>query len=490
MGELSTQFSIQVLALGAAGLAVVLFVLRALSRNPWIRKRLTLAIFVLLLSAGAGLILANAALVSASTAWTVIALGLFIAVVLAAIVLLLNRFSGAAVSEKFPSIVQDALVVGVFAIIAVVLGGDKLLTTSAVGGLIIGLALQDTLGNLFSGLALQIEKPFFVGDWVRLGHVEGCVKEITWRATKIRTKAGHFCFIPNTLISKDTLVNFTHPTPFLRIEKKIGFGYEAHPNHVKRVVLEAMADVPEILREPRSDVLLEAYNDFSIDYRCRFWIKEFEFLEPIVDKFMTLLYYRLEREGLKIPFPIRDVRVKQEESSEERLRLEDERKRRFVASMDLFSSLSQEEQGEIAQCLERIMFAVDEPVIRQGEQGDSMFLIERGRIRVVIEEDSVAHQVAQLSDGQYFGEMALLTGEPRTATAIAISDVHAYMLRKETFRNVLVKYPKIIEGISAVIAERKEGLKAKADELRSRRPISREVEKSLLTKIRAFFSLG
>ncbi|MEJ2080846.1 MAG: cyclic nucleotide-binding domain-containing protein, partial [Acidobacteriota bacterium] len=102
----------------------------------------------------------------------------------------------------------------------------------------------------------------------------------------------------------------------------------------------------------------------------------------------------------------------------------------------------------------------------------------------------VAHQVAQLSDGQYFGEMALLTGEPRTATAIAISDVHAYMLRKETFRNVLVKYPKIIEGISAVIAERKEGLKAKADELRSRRPISREVEKSLLTKIRAFFSLG
>lgn len=489
MGDLSIQSEIQILALGAAGLALVLFVLRAITRNPWIRKRLALGIFILLASAGAGLILANGNLVTPATSREIVALGIFIAVVLAAIVLLLNRFSGTAVSEKFPSIVQDALVVGVFAIIAVVLGGDKFLTTSAVGGLIIGLALQDTLGNLFSGLALQIEKPFFVGDWVRLGHLEGCVKEITWRATKIRTKAGHFCFIPNNLISKDTLVNFTHPTPFLRVEKKIGFGYEAHPNHVKRVVLETMADVQEILREPKPDVLLEAYNDFSIDYRCRFWINEFEFLEPIVDRFMTLLYYRLEREGLKIPFPIRDVRMRQEESPDERQRVEVERKRRFVASMDLFSSLSQEEQEEIAQCLERIMFAVDEPVIRQGEQGDSMFLIERGRIRVVIEEDSVAHQVAQLSDGQYFGEMALLTGEPRTATAIAISDVHAYMLRKETFRNVLIKHPQIVERISAVIAERKEGLKAKADELRSRRPMRREVEKSLLMKIRSFFSL-
>lgn len=488
--DLSQQISIQWLALAAAGVALVFVVLRGLTRNPWIRKRLALGIFILLASGGAGLILANSGIVERETANTISGLGIFVSVILGAIVLLLNRFSGAAVSQKFPSIVQDALVIGVFAIVAVFLGGDKLLTTSAVGGLIIGLALQDTLGNLFSGLALQIEKPFFVGDWVRVGQLEGCVREITWRATKIRTKSGHFCVIPNTLISKDTLVNFTHPSPFLRMEKLIGFGYEAHPNHVKRVVLETIADIPEIRREPRPDVLLETYNDFSIDYRCRFWIDDFEFSEPIMDKFTTLLYYRLEREGLKIPFPIRDVRMKQEESADERRRLEQEQKVRFVASMDLFSPLCREEQEEIARCLERIMFAVDEPVIRQGEQGDSMFLIEHGQIRVVIEEGSVSHQVALLSDGQYFGEMALLTGEPRTATAIAVSDVHAFMLRKETFRNVLVKYPQIAEAISSVIAERKEGLRAKTDELKSRRPLRREVERSLLTRIRSFFSLG
>ncbi|MFZ0427262.1 MAG: mechanosensitive ion channel family protein [Acidobacteriota bacterium] len=479
----------QVLALVAVGLAVVLLVLRAFARNPWIRKRLTLGILILLATAGAGLILQNTGSVLPGTARTVVGLGVFIAVVLAGIVLLMNRFTGSSVSQKYPAIVQDSLVVGVFAIIAVVLGGDKLLTTSAVGGLIIGLALQDTLGNLFSGLALQVEKPFFVGDWVRMGHLEGCVKEITWRATKIRTKSGHFCVIPNNLISKDTLVNFTHPSPFLRVEKKIGFGYEAHPNHVKRVVLQAMADIPDILREPRPDVLLDTYNDFSIDYRCRFWINEFEFLEPIVDRFMTLLYYRLEREGLKIPFPIRDVRLNQEEGAEDVRRLEFECKVRFIASMDLFSPLSDDERTEIAGCLEKITFAVDEPIIHQGAQGDSMFLIERGQIRVVIEEDSVAHQVAQLSEGHYFGEMALLTGEPRTASAIAVTDVDAYVLRKDTFRGVLVKYPQIAEHLSAVIAERKEGLKTKSDELKSRRNLRREVEKSLLTRIRSFFSL-
>ena len=190
-------------------------------------------ILILLATAGAGLVLKDTGSVLPGTARTVVGLGIFIAVVLAGIVLLMNRFTGSSVSQKYPAIVQDSLVVGVFAIIAVVLGGDKLLTTSAVGGLIIGLALQDTLGNLFSGLALQVEKPFFVGDWVRMGHLEGCVKEITWRATKIRTKSGHFCVIPNNLISKDTLVNFTHPSPFLRVEKKIGFGASSTLNRAQ-----------------------------------------------------------------------------------------------------------------------------------------------------------------------------------------------------------------------------------------------------------------
>lgn len=410
----------------------------------------------------------------------------------AIVALLFNPFRGTAASEKFPSIVQDAMVIAIFAFIALLHSPDKLFATSAVGALVVGLALQDTLGNLFAGLALQTEKPFFVGDWVKLGSLEGRVTEVTWRATKIRTKANHFCVIPNTVISKDTLVNYTSPSPLIRLEKKIGFGYEAPPNRVKQVVLATIADVPEILTDPKPDVLLDTYNDFSIDYRCRFWVNDFARTEPIMDSFTTLLYYRLEREGLRIPFPIRDVRMREQSRDETDQSLQaDHLRRQFLDRIDLFQTLTDEERMRIAESLLEITFAAGETIIRQGQQGDSMFFIERGRVRVVLEKDGAETQVATLEAGQYVGEMALLTGEKRSATIVAITDVHAYVLRKDDFREVLVAQPMIAERLSAVIAERRASLEDKSQEItaavRSRR--TTDVQASLLKKIQKFFRL-
>ncbi len=474
--------------LGPVLLALALIVVRSLTRNPWIRKRLSLSIFMLLAAWVVNVILENFA--PGYTLEGLEKLAMFLALVIAGVVLLFNQVSGDAVSEKFPAIVQDALVIGVFAVVAVLKAPDKLLATSAVGGLVIGLALQDTLGNLFAGLALQVEKPLFVGDWVRLGSLEGKVKEITWRATKIRTKSGHFCVIPNTLISKDILVNFSHPSPIHRVEKTIGFGYEAHPNLVKKVVLETCADVPEVLRTPKPDVLLEEYSDFSINYRCRFWIDDFGISEIILDRFTTLLYYRLERAGLIIPFPIRDVRVKEPEDAKARLELENRKRSEFVSRLDIFAPLKDDERAEVAGCLRQVIYAADEPIIRQGDQGGSMFLINRGQVRITVEEKGAVHQLAVLGPGQYFGEMALLTGEPRTASAIAMSDCHVFVIEKTSFRNVLVDHPEIAESISGVIAERRANLKSKTDELRTYRDLQHETQQSMLGRIRAFFGLG
>ena len=474
--------------LGPVLLALALVVIRALARNPWIRKRLSLSVFILLAAWVVNIISQNFA--PGYTPEGLETMAMFLAMVIAGVVLIFNRISGDAVSEKFPAIVQDALVIGVFAVVAVFKAPDKLLTTSAVGGLVIGLALQDTLGNLFAGLALQVEKPVFVGDWVRLGTIEGKVKEITWRATKIRTKAGHFCVIPNTVVSKDILVNFTHPSPVHRVEKTIGFGYEAHPNFVKKVVLETCADIPEILRTPKPDVLLDAYSDFSINYRCRFWIDDFGISDIILDTFTTLLYYRLERARLVIPFPIRDVRVKEPEESASRLELARRRRIDFVSGLDMFARLKDEEKASVADCMQVIVYAAGETIIRQGEQGDSMFLIDDGLVRIVVEERGAVHQLAVLEAGHYFGEMALLTGEPRTASAIAINDSRVYVLEKESFRSVLVEHPEVAETISSVIAERRANLKSKTDELRSFRDLQQETQHSMLGRIRAFFGLA
>ena len=113
-----------------------------------------------------------------------------LALVNATVALVANPWRGGRAPERFPAIVQDFTVVVMFGIIGTVLLREQLLTTTAVGAVVLGFALQDTLGNLFAGLAIQVEKPFRVGHWIQIGDREGQVQEITWRATKLRTKFG------------------------------------------------------------------------------------------------------------------------------------------------------------------------------------------------------------------------------------------------------------------------------------------------------------
>ena len=133
---------------------------------------------------------------------------------------------------------------------------ERVFATTAVGAVVIGFALQDTLGNLFAGLAIQIEKPFRVGDWVMVGGQDGMVSEITWRATKMRTKAGNFVVVPNSVLAKDTIINYSEPTRSVRLQVEVGASYDAPPNVVKAVIREALRDAPDISPDRDTEVLL------------------------------------------------------------------------------------------------------------------------------------------------------------------------------------------------------------------------------------------
>ena len=139
---------------------------------------------------------------------------------------------------------QDAIVIALFAIVATLFMQEKVLATTAVGAVVIGFALQDTLGNLFSGLAIQIEKPFRVGHWVTIAGTDGLVSEVTWRATKLRTKAGNFVIVPNSVVAKETITNYSEPTQDTRLEVEVGASYDTPPNEVKAVIATALRDEP------------------------------------------------------------------------------------------------------------------------------------------------------------------------------------------------------------------------------------------------------
>ena len=170
--------------------------------------------------------------------------------------------------------VQDAIVIGLFLIVATFVLDEKFLTTSAVGAVVIGFALQDTLGNMFSGLAIQVEKPFHVGNWVSSSGFEGEVVEITWRATKIRTRQGNLVIVPNSEVAKQAITNFSERRRRRRISFEIGASYHNPPNDVKATIREVLRQHPQVLPVPAPQVLLMDFASSAITYRAQFWIAD------------------------------------------------------------------------------------------------------------------------------------------------------------------------------------------------------------------------
>src|SRR4051812_23243510 len=262
-----------------AGLALLLatLVLRGATVGRRVRGRLLTSCLVFATYAGAAALLKYAPL-SATVVdeiHTVNPLLLAFGVINVLVVLAINPWREDRVPDQFPTIVQDAIVIGLFALGAVLFMQEKILAMTAVGAVVLGFALQDTLGNLFAGLAIQIEKPFRVGHWVTIGGIDGAVTEVTWRATKIRTKAGNFVVVPNSAVAKETITNYSEPTQETMLEVEVGASYDATPNDVKATIREALLGEPLIAQDRQPDVLMHDFAASAITYRVRVWTTDF-----------------------------------------------------------------------------------------------------------------------------------------------------------------------------------------------------------------------
>src|SRR6476646_7396428 len=331
---------------------------------------------------------------------------------------IINPLRSDRVPDAFPAILQDAIIIGIVVMVATFVFDDKLLTTSAVGAAIVGFALQDTLGNAFAGLAIQSEKPFRIGAWIRVGEFEGRVTEVTWRATKMRTKSGNFVILPNNIVAKEAITNYSEPLVPTRLEVDVGASYLSTPGDVKKAILEAMSQVPRVLGAPAPHALLHAFDASAITYRAWFWTEQYEHDELVKDDVRTAIFYAFARHGIEIPWPI-EVGYEREWRKPDAATKQRQREA-VLNGVDLFSRLAPEQRSEIAAGTSTRLFGDAEAIVRQGAEGQSMFVVCSGRVSVVLEPDR--RQVATIGAGGYFGEMSLLTGEPRTATVLAVGD--------------------------------------------------------------------
>jgi small-conductance mechanosensitive channel/CRP-like cAMP-binding protein len=398
--------------------------------------------------------------------------------------LLINPWRIDRLPDRFPTIVQDTIVIALFAIAATLILQDKIFATTAVGAVVIGFALQDTLGNLFAGLAVQIEKPFRVGQWVNIAGKDGMVTEVTWRATKIRTKMGNFVIVPNSALARDTITNYSEPTDETRIEVEIAASYDAAPNDVKNVILEAIKDEPLILKTHPPEVLLTDFSESSMTYRVRAWTREFALDEIIRDHIRSAVYYAFRRAGIVIPFPMQVQLFKEDVVARV---LDPVAAGAALASVSIFSALSDEQRAELARITRVGLYAAHEIVVRGGEPGSSMFIVARGAVSVTLEAGGV--EVARLGPGTFFGEMSLLTGEPRSATVAAVTDSELLEITAESFRRFVLDNPAVVDQITAKVA-------ARSAELHERRvsdaaaAVAMETSQTFLGRVRRFLRVG
>lgn len=362
---------------------------------------------------------------------------------------------------KVPKLLRDLakvllLLVAVLCVMKFVYGRElgALITASGVVAIVLGFALQNLLGDVVAGIALNLEKPFDIGDWVWVGDTDGEVVEINWRATRLRTRDDNYLIIPNGTITKQNIINFHYPTRLHALKCSVGVEYGAAPNDVKNVLRHAVRRTAGVVpREPR--IRLKQFGDSAINYEVKFWIEDRGASDDVLSDVMTNIWYALRRARMSIPFPIRDVFMHQAtgtETVEQRRRADAER---ALRALELFKPLDNDHIAALAARGRLIRFGRGEAVISRGEAGDSLFLIVSGQASVKLAREGGGEVVAgTLKAGDTFGEMSLLTGAPRNATVVADNDLRVLEIGKDALGPILQESPAVAEALSRLVADR------------------------------------
>jgi small-conductance mechanosensitive channel/CRP-like cAMP-binding protein len=369
-----------------------------------------------------------------------------------------------------------------------------LLAGSGIIAVILGLAMQDTLGNIFAGLSLHFGKPFRPGDWLLIDNRQAEVIEINWRSTRLRTNDHVYLDIPNSHISKQTIINLNYPDRLHAMRLAVGIDYRVPPNEIKEALLHATTQAMGVLAQPPPRIYLGAFAESAITYEIKFWLEDDSRVNDITDGIRTNIWYELRRRQIQIPFPIRTVHL--ETGAPFSMPIErPDRVRDLLRAQTLFHCLDDAQRDALEARARPLRFGRGERIIEQGTEGDSMFLLVCGEAAVSVQHNGEVTRVAALRAGDCFGEMSLLTGARRSATVIARTDCDVLEIEKAVMAELLEGHPELLVRLSELLARRQvetEGLLEENTQVAQRQSViqrQRECAAGFLSKIAHFFEL-
>jgi small-conductance mechanosensitive channel/CRP-like cAMP-binding protein len=366
------------------------------------------------------------------------------------------------------------------------------LTGGAVISVVIGLALQESLGNLFSGLFMQAAPPFTLGDFIAVGDVEGVVVDMTWRAVTIKTIYDNFVVIPNGTIAKQDILNYHAPDSVTARVIKIGLEYDLPPCDAVEVLQRAALETEGVLPTPAPVAILLDFADSAITYGIKFWISEPKLHVRIEHAVRMHIWYRLKEKGYAIPFPMRTVehvaiadktRNQQQASSTVRIAA--------LEGSPLLAPLTADQRRQLADGATTVQLAPGQVLFSQDDPGESFYIIQRGKVDIIVRGAGGALAVlVTLGPGDFFGEMSALTGQPRTATVRAAAPLSLVEIGKQDLQGVVDADHSILEKLSEVIARRNVEREAHVKGLTANAVQAETVkvqQQSLLSRMAAFF---
>lgn len=356
---------------------------------------------------------------------------------------------------------------------------SQIAITSAVVTVVLGLALQDTLGNFFAGVSIHIEQPFHSGDVIKLDTVAGRVETITWRTTTIRTSNNTLIVFPNSKVAKEAVEVFPIDQLNRRVLRFQG-PYNVPPRRMIEMIQASLRAMPEIHSEKPPTARVCEFTEIGIAYEILYWVNDY-IRDEHDSKIRERIWYLFGRHGYEPPYPHRQLTITREIDTRD----SEQNHSELLAHVQLFERLSIEERSLLAQGHSTSTYAPGELIVGQGQIGDSMFIILGGSVEVALNDDS-GSPVAMLNAGNFFGEMALFTGEPRSADVRAVGEVEVLEIRKARLEQLLAANSELAGDFCRHIAERLVELKTHADESHEEMQVR---ERTLTEKIRIFFCL-
>ncbi len=345
----------------------------------------------------------------------------------------------------------------------------------------IGIGLQNIVSSFVSGLTLLFERTVKVGDFVEFDGLSGYVKSVSLRSTIIRTREGGDVVVPNSHLVENKVLNWSYDTFIARIDIPVGVSYSSDPVLVTEILFNSAYMEPSVISNPPTQVLFRGFGDNSLDFELRVWVNRID-REPVIRSSLNfIIEYNLRQQGVEIPFPQRDLWLRNPEllpgnrefldvSQKEDHLVKAKIPQKPLALKDLlrrvtyFQNFTDLELRQLIEIGQRKRLREDAILFREGDSGDAFYIILSGGVKVYVEK--IDKHLTNLKAGDFFGELALMLGIPRTASVKALEDTILFMINNSSFRKLLQEHPDLSEVIIQELAKHQHELTERQKELR------------------------